>query len=160
MEDLKIVAKCENTILADEIKSALEAAEIPCMAVDETITGAVGGYGPLPGIAIKVYKKDLEKAKNIVEKIQEKRQTEVKLWCPACGSEEVILVKEGVKNSIYWKRVGALLLALTIVWLLFFLPSPKITIVITIIVACIGLIALPKTRSNYHCKSCGKDFYK
>lgn len=160
MEDLKIVAKCENTILADEIKNALEAAEIPCMAVDETITGAMGGYGPMPGIAIKVYKKDLEKAKDIVSKIQEERQKKVKLWCPTCGSEEVELIQEGVKNSIYWKRVGALLLALTIIWLLFYLPSPKFTIIVTIIVALIGLIILPKTRSNYHCKNCGKDFYK
>lgn len=158
MEDLKIVMKCENTIIADEVKMALEEAGIPCMAVDETITGAVGGYGPNPAIAIKVYKKDLEKAKEIVSQIQEERENVIKIWCPRCGSEDVEPIEGGMKKSTYWKRVAILLLTLTLVWGFFYQITPILTICLIVIITVLGLIYLPKNQHYFHCKQCGKKF--
>jgi len=37
------------------------------MIVDQTITGVNGGYGPMPGYAVRVYEKDEAAARAIAE---------------------------------------------------------------------------------------------
>ena len=69
--DLVLVDICNNPILAEEIKYRLEEVEIPCMVIDQTITGVNGG---LPGFAIKVFRKYEERAKAIVAEIREEQR--------------------------------------------------------------------------------------
>lgn len=72
--DLVLIDICNNPILAEEIKYRLEEVEIPCMVIDETLTGVNGGYGALPGFAIKVFSKYEERAKAIVAEIREEQR--------------------------------------------------------------------------------------
>jgi predicted component of type VI protein secretion system len=46
---------------------------IACMVVDQTVLGVNGGYGPMPGHAIRVYQKDAEQAQTIVDDILQNR---------------------------------------------------------------------------------------
>jgi len=41
--DLVLVEICDNPVLAEEVKCRLEEAEIPCMVIDQTLTGVNGG---------------------------------------------------------------------------------------------------------------------
>lgn len=68
MENLKQIAVCHNPFMAEVIKGELADNDIACMVVDQTITGVNGGYGALPGFAIKVYEKDEARARTIAER--------------------------------------------------------------------------------------------
>ncbi len=69
MENLKLLTTCDNPFIAEVIRQALADNDIACMVVDQTITGINGGYGPMPGHAVKVFEKDEARAKPIVDAI-------------------------------------------------------------------------------------------
>ena len=73
MEDLKTITVCDNPYMANLVQDALKENGIACMEVDQTVVGAPGGYGPFPGYAIRVYAKDEERAKAIVDEIMTNR---------------------------------------------------------------------------------------
>ena len=75
--DLVLVEICDNPVLAEEVKCRLEEAEIPCMVIDQTLTGVNGGYSALPGFAIKVFSKYEERARAIVDEIMDERRQDV-----------------------------------------------------------------------------------
>lgn len=75
MEELKTITVCDNPFMSNLVQSSLEDNGIACVAIDQTIIGTPGGYGPMPGYAIRVYAKDEERAKAIVEEIMANRET-------------------------------------------------------------------------------------
>ena len=83
-EETISLTKCDNSILADEIVSKLANAGIASSLHDELNDPAYGAYGPNPGIEVRVFKKDLERAQSILKEITEKREKQLP-WCPTCG---------------------------------------------------------------------------
>ena len=73
MDTLKTITICDNPFIADVIRQALADNGIACMVVDQTVLGVNGGYGPMPGHAIRVYQKDAEQAQTIVDDILQNR---------------------------------------------------------------------------------------
>lgn len=88
-EETISLTKCDNSILADEIVSKLANAGIASSLHDELNDPAYGAYGPNPGIEVRVFKKDLERAQSILKEITEKREKQLP-WCPTCGSQNVV----------------------------------------------------------------------
>ena len=85
-EGLITLTKCDNTIAADEIASKLASNGITASLHDELNDPAYGAYGPNPGIAVKVFKKDYEQSLRILKEIRTSRSEQLP-WCPRCGSE-------------------------------------------------------------------------
>ena len=85
-EGLITLTKCDNTIAADEIASKLASNGITASLHDEFNDPAYGAYGPNPGIAVKVFKKDYEQSLRILKEIRTSRSEQLP-WCPRCGSE-------------------------------------------------------------------------
>ena len=67
MESIVTITTCYNPFLAELIKQQLADNGIASMIVDQTITGVNGGYGPMPGYAVRVYEKDEAAARAIAE---------------------------------------------------------------------------------------------
>lgn len=67
MERIVTITTCDNPFLAELIKQHLADSGIASMIVDQTITGINGGYGPMPGYAVRVYGKDEAAARAIAE---------------------------------------------------------------------------------------------
>lgn len=62
--DERLLIKCENTIVADEVVELLHAHGIVSRQHDESQDPRIGAYGPLTGISIFVFERDNEQAKN------------------------------------------------------------------------------------------------
>ena len=114
-EETISLTKCDNSILADEIVSKLANAGIASSLHDELNDPAYGAYGPNPGIEVRVFKKDLERAQSILKEITEKREKQLP-WCPNCGSQNVVaLGKVRPKLSKWAVIIGVLLVVIGIV---------------------------------------------
>lgn len=74
-EETISLTKCDNSILADEIVSKLANAGITSSLHDELNDPAYGAYGPNPGIEVRVFKKDLERAQSILKEITESERS-------------------------------------------------------------------------------------
>lgn len=75
--DLILLDICNNPFTAEQLKGRLDEAGIPCMVVDQTLTGVYGGYGALPGYAVKVFAKYEESARKIVDDWKKEQQDDV-----------------------------------------------------------------------------------
>ncbi len=73
MADLKTLTVCDNPFMANLVETTLKDNGIACIVLDQTLTGVQGGYGPMPGYAIRVYAKDEERARELIENIINKR---------------------------------------------------------------------------------------
>ena len=76
MENRRTITVCDNPFMSNLVQKTLEENGIICMAIDQTIMGASGGYGPMPGYAIQVNAKDEERAQALVDEIMAKRQSD------------------------------------------------------------------------------------
>ena len=76
MDNLKTITVCDNPFMSSLVQKTLEDNGIICMAIDQTIIGISGGYGPMPGYAIQVNAKDEERAKALVDEIMAKRMND------------------------------------------------------------------------------------
>ena len=169
MKELKTIIKCDNTLIAEEIRDALLEENISCMIHDETMDTAAGAYGALPGIAIKVYEENEQKAKNIINHIMTERK-KASVWCPKCGSENIEKTALHHINIHRWKLV---IIQMAIVWIIYFMLlfyinetgiSQKwfhyIAIVLVILTVFNIYKLLRGRKANRHCKNCGHEFFK
>ena len=149
-EETISLTKCDNSILADEIVSKLANAGIASSLHDELNDPAYGAYGPNPGIEVRVFKKDLERAQSILQEITEKRE------------------KVRPKLSKWAVIIGVLLVVIGIVCIIlpFCVKSIESAMVSFLIVSLISLavgvvLVIPqRERKNYKCNECGTEFYK
>lgn len=158
----KLLVKCDNTILADEIVSLLNEQGIASRLHDEQQDQVTGAYGAFTGIAVYVYGKDFDKAKAIIVPIMESRKAILPL-CPKCGSEDTQpLVRP--KHTTTYNVVIILLLFIPGLYMGwgkdFGLISPigNITAIALVVAAFIMMIALRHHNDNYKCNQCGKRF--
>lgn len=167
-EGLITLTKCDNTIVADEIIAKLASNGITASLHDELNDPAYGAYGPNPGIAVRVFKKDYEQSLRILKGIRTSRSEQLP-WCPRCGSDKIkVMQKEVDKKSTPTILLGIVLIilgcaglilpnfvkALASVRLYGFIISPFILL---------GgvLLVLPKQDGKYYeCTECGKVFKK
>ena len=156
MRQLVEIAKCDNTVYADEIKEKLGAEGIVCLVHDENEDTVVGAYGGTTGISIRVYEEDAEKARDIVKGVRDSRE-DITPWCPRCGSEDVTCTETRrvrPKNIIREKRWNIVLWAVVLVVALYFGQWP-------FAIACLFLLLFDLfigKKANYHCNNCGEDF--
>lgn len=156
MRQLVEIAKCDNTVYADEIKEKLAAEGIVCLVHDENEDTVVGAYGGTTGISIRVYEEDAERARNIVSGIRERRE-DVMPWCPRCGSEDVTRTgtrRVRPKNIIQEKRWNIVLWTVVLVIAIYFSQWP-------FAIACLFLLLFDLfhgKKANYHCNKCGENF--
>ena len=161
-EGLITLTKCDNTIAADEIASKLASNGITASLHDELNDPAYGAYGPNPGIAVKVFKKDYEQSLRILKEIRTSRSEQLP-WCPRCGSDKIKALpnKEG-------KNLGAVLMILGCAGLILpnfveALASVRLySLIISPFILLGGvLLVLPKQGYKYYeCTECGKVFKK
>lgn len=163
-EETISLTKCDNSILADEIVSKLANAGIASSLHDP----AYGAYGPNPGIEVRVFKKDLERAQSILKEITEKREKQLP-WCPTCGSQNVVaLGKVRPKLSKWAVIIGVLLVVIGIVCIILpfcvkSLESATVSfLIISLISLAVGVVLVipQRERKNYKCNECGTEFYK
>lgn len=169
MKELKTIIKCDNTLIAEEIRDALLKENISCMIHDETMDTAAGAYGALPGIAIKVYEENEQKAKDIISHIMEERK-KASIWCPKCGSENIEKTTTHRINIHNWKLIIVQMALIWIIYflLLFYINETKISqrwfhyIAVALVVLTIFNIykLLRGKKVNRHCKDCGHHFFK
>ena len=167
-EGLITLTKCDNTIVADEIVSKLADHGIIASLHDELNDPAYGAYGPNPGIAVRVFKKDYEQSLRILKEIRTSRSEQLP-WCPRCGSDKIKALpnKEG-KRSTLAILLGIVLMILSCAGLI--LPSFVEALaslrlygyIISPFVLLGGvLLVLPKQDYKYYqCIECGKVFKK
>lgn len=167
-EETISLTKCDNSILADEIVSKLANAGIASSLHDELNDPAYGAYGPNPGIEVRVFKKDLERAQSILKEITEKREKQLP-WCPNCGSQNVVaLGKVRTKLSKWAVIIGVLLVVIGIVCIILpfcvkSLESATVSfLIISLISLAVGVVLVipQRERKNYKCNECGTEFYK
>jgi DNA-directed RNA polymerase subunit RPC12/RpoP len=166
--DNKLLIKCDSPVFADEVMNLLAENKIASRQHDENNDPAVGAYGALTGTAVYVYSKDYERAKEIIAPLIKERDKQ-KPWCPACGSDDVVKAVSkapAYKSWSIWVGLVCLLFSLVCAYLklchdfqfghvMDTLILVSTTIAILVFCDYFGLT----TKSNYHCKKCGKDFY-
>ena len=160
MRSEKILIKCDNTVFADEIQTALTDSGIASRQHEECYDTASRQIG----ITIFVYSDDYDKASAVIAPIIEARN-KVTPMCPKCGSEDVGYIPA---NSKHVNTVSILCI------FCFLLPGiyvglPKqmmihndILDIIAAVVAIIGvvmLVVISRKSKNYECRKCGKKFY-
>ena len=167
-EETISLTKCDNSILADEFVSKLANAGIASSLHDELNDPAYGAYGPNPGIEVRVFKKDLERAQSILQEITEEREKQLP-WCPNCGSQNVVaLGKVRPKLSKWAVIIGVLLVVIGIVCIILpfcvkSLESATVSfLIISLISLAVGVVLVipQRERKKYKCNECGTEFYK
>src|SRR5574344_32972 len=165
--DNKLLIKCDSPLFADEVINVLAENKIASRLHDENSDPAVGAYGAIVGIAVFVYNKDYERAKQIIAPLIKERN-EQKPWCPACGSDDV--VKYNSKKSTHrpwaiWVELACLGFGIVCVCLMIFAGYQFGNLMKSLVFFSfvIGWSSIGDyfgiTKSNYHCNKCGKDFY-
>ena len=155
MDDIKTIMKCDNPLLAEEVKNALEQQGIACMLHDETMDTAVGAYGAQPGIAVKIPAKDQERADAIVASIRESRK-QVTPWCPSCGSDDVIAVTpHRLRNGRM--PVGILIFVIAAIATAYWI-SWEWAIIPLGAAGALLIDWLTGTKVDHQCRHCGKEF--
>ena len=167
-EGLITLTKCDNTIVADEIIAKLASNGITASLHDELNDPAYGAYGPNPGIAVRVFKKDYEQSLRILKGIRTSRSEQLP-WCPRCGSDKIKVVQKEVdKKSTPTILLGIVLIilgcaglilpnfvkALASVRLYGFIISPFI------LLGGVLLVSPKQDGKYYECTECGKVFKK
>ena len=158
----KLLVKCDNTILADEIVSLLDEQGIATRLHDEQQDQVPGAYGAFTGIAVYVYEKDFDKARELVAPVMESRKTILPM-CPKCGSEDTHAIARPKHTTAYYVVIILLLLipGLYMGWgkeFGFISPIGNIIAIGLIVVAVIMMIASRQRNNNYKCNHCGKRF--
>jgi len=161
MEDIKTAVKCDNMLLAEEIRDALADEGITCMIHEENLDPAVGAYGALPGIAVRVYESKLKSAKGIIARLLEERKEKTVEWCPECGSEDIMVLSDVAATD--GSRLKSLLFCLAIA-VLVFIVAIYLSRILIIALGVSMLAFVPyffgnKKKNNRHCNKCGKDYY-
>ena len=161
----KLLLKCENSIYADEVENLLRTHGIASRCHDESQDTRTGAYGPLTGIAIYVFEKDYDKARSLICPVLEQR-TEVKPFCPRCGSEEVTPI---VHRRSYGTMMAMLCLFLILipglylalpVELGFRFPLANHIAWTMAVVGFFLMFTLKRFLVNYTCGKCGKKFHR
>ncbi|MBQ2525864.1 Putative signal transducing protein [Bacteroidales bacterium WCE2008] len=159
-----LLCKCPNNIIADTVCDILNVNGIESRRHDETMDQRTGAYGPVPGIAIYVFEKDLERAQALTRPVFDNHAEDTAFICPKCGSENVEPIMGRKDNS-------ALLIAAVFFFLfpgLYLFQGEEYGIkseavdVIAIILFVAGLVIMftyNRVFANYHCKDCGKKFH-
>lgn len=152
--------KCDNTVYADEIKTALADNGIVSRQHEECCDTARRQIG----ITIYVFSEDYERASDVVAPIISARN-KVTPMCPKCGSEDVKYI------PVHHKHVNTISILSIFCFLLpgIYIGLPKqmverndILDVIAAAVVVLGivmLVAVSRKNKNYECRKCGKKFY-
>lgn len=157
--DERLLIKCENTIVADEVVELLHAHGIVSRQHDESQDPRIGAYGPLTGISIFVFERDYEQAKTLVASVW-KEKNAVRPFCPKCGSENTVpLVRRSVAGLIV---LSVLLVVVPAVYI----GLPKglglrsgVADYVALFMAIMGIVlAFTIKTYNYRCSDCGKKF--
>lgn len=157
--DERLLIKCENTIVADEVVELLHAHGIVSRQHDESQDPRIGAYGPLTGISIFVFERDYELAKTLVAPVW-KEKNAVRPFCPKCGSENTVPV---VRRSV----AGLIVLSVLLVVVpAVYIGLPKelglrsgMADYIALFMAIVGIVlAFTIKTYNYRCADCGKKF--
>ena len=158
-----------RTVLTlDEIVAKLADKGIIASLHDELNDPAYGAYGPNPGIAVRVFKKDYEQSQHILKGISDSR-SELLPFCPHCGSEKIRVLEKSVrKRPIFAVLLGIVLIILGSSGLVLpiFLESLGSMRVYALIISpfvLLGgvLLVLPQgSHQHYLCTECGKEFKK
>lgn len=168
MDALRVVTKCDNPLLADEMKAALEREGIGCMVVEEVLSADGYGYGVMPGTAVKVLEKDYERACKVASGVEAQRMLETP-WCPRCGSGDVtrFTLRRGRLTTRQRLRYLLLSVACFTVFLLLFNVVYRDfvkTIIMATAASCFTLLAYVRWhhwfKVNRHCEHCGYEFYR
>lgn len=167
-EEIITLTKCDNTIVADEIVAKLADKGIIASLHDELNDPAYGAYGPNPGIAVRVFKKDYEQSQHILKGISDSR-SELLPFCPHCGSEKIRVLEKSVRK----RPILAILLGIVMIILgssglvlpifLESLGSMRVYALIISPFVLLGgvLLVLPQRSHQYYlCTECGKKFKK
>lgn len=162
MEEKVSIMSCDNSVVIDEVRAALEAAGIESEARDETISSTLGTSGLLPTVHILVNAKDQAAAEAVADKIKAERD-EFKPWCPACGSEDVEKAATQTKpQNQYMMFVKGGIIAAVVLCVGGYSGTAGLFIGMGICVAIGCLVFIIKLRANssdkYVCKNCGKTF--
>ena len=167
-EGLITLTKCDNTIVADEIVSKLASKGIAASLHDELNDPAYGAYGPNPGIAVRVFKKDYEQSLRILKEIRTSRSEQLP-WCPRCGSDKIkALPNKECKRSTPAILLGIVLIIIGCAGLILpnfveALASVRLySLIISPFILLGGvLLVVPKQDCKfYECTECGKVFKK
>lgn len=162
------LTKCSNTIMADEIVSKLAEEGIISSLHDELNDPVYGAYGPSPGIEVRVRKKDFLQSQRILKEINESRAKQLP-WCPNCGSEKVVALKNKEdKRSRFTSLSGVALIVLGCIGIIlpnFVVPLTSIWLYCLVIFPFVILggilLVVPKHSSQfYKCTECGNIFKK
>ena len=161
--DDTLLCRCSNSIVADSVTDILKTSGIAFRQHDETTDQRFGAYGPCPGIAIYVFKKDLEKAKELVAPVVDIPAEDALPACPKCGggNTESIKAKKGGPVMLV---VAALLFLLPCLYLIYGKGIGVRSVTMDVIAAVVFAASLALMFSydriyvNYRCKDCGRKF--
>lgn len=138
-DDIITFEAYHDPMLAHIVRTKLEANGIPCFLADELTIGANPLYNnALGGIKLKIFARDLERCKEIVNDRQELQasdhfeidpDTHNSVVCPYCGSPNVSAVKKTGSPT----RMSLVTTAFSNLW-----PFHQ--------------------PNNWHCYNCNKDF--
>ena len=160
METEKILIKCDNTIFADEIKTALEENGIASRQHDDCCDSVRRQIG----ITIFVYAEDYDKACDVIAPIISERN-KAKHMCPKCGSEDVRNITTGIKHGNALSIIAIFSFLLPGVYI--GLPNEMmvhndaldVIALLLFILGIVLLVMLSRKSKNYECRKCGKKFY-
>ena len=156
---MKLLVHCENSILADEYKTILEAKGILCYIQKEEVgIGAFTG-GSQPQIAIFVEDEHYQEAIDLINGLTFEIYPNLP-WCPKCGSKNVTYKVVKHKHSLKWK-VLLFFISMVIAFCITLTISGKfIMVYISAIIPIMLLFSWYQSNKEnpYHCNQCGNDF--
>lgn len=167
--DTKLLMKCDNPVYADEVIGKLAEAGIAASQHDDGMDPSLGSLQGQLGIGIRVFEKDYDRAREVVDQIVKGRVTSA-TWCPLCGSDDIEKLPKR-RRHISASRIAIALLLVLIgaAWLLLntrqhVIENAKALTVLHMVavgLVTIGMlhIILPAEWNNYHCRHCNRDFY-
>lgn len=168
--DTKLLMKCDNPVYADEVIGKLAEAGIAASQHDNGMDPSLGSLQGQLGIGIRVFEKDYDRAREVVDQIVKGRVTSA-TWCPLCGSDEVEKLAAKRRRLSAKRLLRALLLVLIgVAWLALKSQQHVIAdakLLTALHVAAVGFVTIglmqivwPADWSNYHCRHCNRDFYR
>ena len=160
MEKQVLLTKCDNTVFADEITTALANSGIASRQHEECCDTASRQVG----ITIFVYLDDYDKASAVIAPII-KARNKVSPMCPKCGSEDVRHIATHIRHANTYSITAIFCFLLPGMYI----GLPKqlmvhndVLDIIAALLFILGIIlvaVLSRKGKNYECRKCGKKFY-
>lgn len=159
----RLLCRCQNSFVADNVTEVLEANGIASRRHDETNDCRTGAYGPTPGIAIYVFEDNFEKALSLVEPVLNHNTDNTKSFCPKCGSEDITRIE----RSKYATPLLILSIFLFIAPCVYFYctmgaenksAAMDSLAIAVFIISIIIMITCERKNANFRCRHCGRKF--